>query len=89
MGRIHHGLTAAGLALFGDGQSIVAEEGLGTRSVRASGQGVIAGLIGGAVFTVVMVRIGFLSTVADWSARQSDAVGVMVHLLIAKLIGVA
>ncbi|MEM9893413.1 MAG: hypothetical protein AAF962_21355 [Actinomycetota bacterium] len=85
---IHHWLTATGRALFGDDLSIVADEGLGTRGLRASGQGVIAGLVGGGLFTVVMARIGFLSTVADLVGGESVAIGVVVHLLISSVIGV-
>ncbi len=89
VGLLHHGLTAAGRSLFGDDLSIVADEGLGTRSVRASGQGVVAGLTGGAVFTFVMIQIGFLSTVAELVGGESAVVGVLVHLLIASTIGIA
>ncbi len=89
VGLLHHGLTAAGRSLFGDDLSIVADEGLGARSVRASGQGVVAGLTGGAVFTVIMIQIGFLSTVAELVGGESAIVGVLVHLLIASTIGIA
>ncbi|MEM9654208.1 MAG: hypothetical protein AAGA65_19090 [Actinomycetota bacterium] len=89
VGLIHHGLTGLGRSLFGDDLSIVADEGLGTRGVRATGQGVVSGLIGGAVFTVVMIQIGFLSTVAELVGGESAIVGVVVHLLIASTIGIA
>lgn len=86
---LHHGLTGATRALFADDLSIGADEGLGTRGLRASGQGIVAGLAGGVLFTVVMVQIGFLSTVAGLVGGSSVVVGLLVHLVIAAVIGVA
>lgn len=86
---IHHGLTLLGRALLSDDVSIRADEGIGTQGLRATGRGVIAGLAGGLVFTIVMIQIGFLSTVAGLVGGESTFLGVVVHLLIATIIGVA
>ena len=69
---IHHGLTVLVRALLSDDVSIRADEGIGTRGLRATGRGVVAGLAGGLLFTIVMVQIGFLSTVAEPRRRRID-----------------
>ena len=89
LAAIHHGLTALFRSLFADDLSEAAEEGLGTRGLRASFQGVVAGLAGGLIFTIVMARIGFLGTVAALIGAESTAAGVVVHLVISVTIGVA
>ena len=69
---------------------------LGTRSPdagswgpRAVGRGAAAGLVGGLLFTLVMVQIGFLPTVARLVGSESEAVGLVVHLVIAEIVGVS
>jgi hypothetical protein len=62
-------------------------EGIGTRGLRALGRGAFAGLIGGLIFTVIMLRIGFLPTVARLVGASSIRSGLIVHLIIANLIG--
>src|SRR5262249_28822823 len=56
-------------------------------TLRAVGRGAAAGVVGGLLFTVVMVQIGFLGTVARLVGSTSPTVGVAVHLSIAVLIG--
>ncbi|MFJ8636881.1 hypothetical protein [Streptomyces sp. NPDC093568] len=51
--------------------------------------GVIAGLAGGALFTGVMVAVGFLPVVADLVGSKSAAVGLVIHLLISQAVGVS
>ncbi|WP_328873615.1 DUF1440 domain-containing protein [Streptomyces sp. NBC_00287] len=51
--------------------------------------GVVAGLAGGAIFTGVMVAVGYLPTVASLVGSDSAVVGVIVHLLISQAIGVS
>jgi uncharacterized membrane protein YagU involved in acid resistance len=63
------------------------EEGAGARTLRAVGRGAVAGVVGGLLFTVVMVQIGFLGTVARLVGSGSPAVGVAVHLAISVFIG--
>ncbi|MGI9613308.1 MAG: hypothetical protein ACR2QO_10395 [Acidimicrobiales bacterium] len=86
---IHHGLTVLVRALLSDDVSIRADEGIGTRGLRATGRGVVAGLAGGLLFTIVMVQIGFLSTVASLVGGESTFLGLVVHLVISTIIGVA
>ncbi|MGW3236003.1 hypothetical protein [Streptomyces olivaceus] len=50
--------------------------------------GVAAGLTGGALFTGVMVTVGFLPTVASLVGSGSAAVGLVLHLLISQVVGV-
>lgn len=62
-------------------------EGPGARGLRAVGRGAVAGVVGGLLFTVVMVEIGFLGTVAALVGATSDLVGFAVHLAISVAIG--
>jgi hypothetical protein len=75
--------------LFSDAVGRHADEGVGTQGVRAIGRGALAGLVGGLLFTVVMVQIGFLPTVARLIGSASALTGFVVHLIIANLIGVS
>lgn len=61
----------------------------GTRGIRATVHGVLAGLAGGVMFTVVMAAVGTLPTVARLVGAQAAVVGLGVHLVIAQLIGVS
>ena len=56
---------------------------------RAVGRGAAAGLVGGALFTLVMVQIGYLPTVARLVGSDSEFVGFLVHLVIAEIVGVS
>ena len=85
---VHHVLTRLGIALLADNLAARAEEGIGTKSLRATGRGVVAGLVGGLVFTIVMTQIGLLSTVASLVGGESTALGLAVHLVIAATVGV-
>ncbi|MFG1670924.1 hypothetical protein [Streptomyces sp. Y7] len=51
--------------------------------------GVLAGLAGGVLFTGVMVAVGFLPTVATLVGSRSQAVGLVIHLLISQVVGVS
>ncbi|MGH9268580.1 MAG: hypothetical protein ACRD0D_10445, partial [Acidimicrobiales bacterium] len=83
----YHWLTALVRILFSDDIRDASEEGAGTRGLRAVGRGALAGLAGGLLFTVVMVQIGFLPTVAALIGSRSALTGLAVHLLIANIIG--
>jgi uncharacterized membrane protein YagU involved in acid resistance len=75
--------------LFSDAVGRHDDEGVGTQGVRAMGRGALAGLVGGLLFTVVMLQIGFLPTVARLIGSVSALTGFVVHLIIAYLIGVS
>jgi len=80
-------LDAGTRVLFADDVRRLDEEGAGARGLRAAGQGVVAGLVGGTLFTVLMAQIGYLSTVARLAGSTSDGTGLVVHLLISLFIG--
>ena len=63
------------------------EEGVGTQGLRIVGQSVLAGLAGGLLFSLIMLRIGFLPNVANLIGAASAVAGFFVHLGIAVLIG--
>ena len=75
--------------LFSDAISRHDDEGVGTQGARAVGRGALAGLVGGLLFTVVMLQIGFLPSVAGLIGSTSALTGFLVHLIIANLIGIS
>ncbi len=82
-------LTKAQRFLFSDVPRDAWLEGAGTRGLQAIVWGSLAGLGGGLVFTIVMVGIDFLPTVARLVGSGSRVTGFVVHLLIADAIGVS
>ena len=62
-------------------------EGLGGITLRALGWGAAASVVGGLVFSVVMMAVGFLPTVASLVGGASPFLGFAVHLVISTLIG--
>ena len=75
--------------LFSDHIGDPDEEGPGTQGLRAAGNGLQAGVIGGLLFTVVMVQIGFLPQAASLLGTTSVVTGFIVHLVIAIIIGIS
>jgi uncharacterized membrane protein YagU involved in acid resistance len=63
------------------------EEGVGARTLRAASRGATAGVIGGLLFTVIMVQIGYLSTVAGLVGSTVTGVGLAVHLVVSVILG--
>ena len=57
--------------------------------VNTATQGVVAGLIGGAVFGVQMISLGMLPMVADMVNSTSLLVGFILHMLISATIGLS
>lgn len=84
----YHWLTAVVRGLFSPRSYDDSQEGVGTQGLRAVGRGALAGLIGGGVFTAVMVQVGLLSSVARLIGSTSAVTGLVVHLLIANAIGI-
>jgi len=64
-------------------------EGLGAATLRSLGWGAAASVAGGLVFSVVMVEVGFLPTVASLVGGTSPWVGFAVHVSISTLIGMS
>ena len=62
-------------------------EGAGTRTVRSLGQGALASVAGGLLFSIVMQSTGVLPTVAALVGGSSPWLGFVVHLAISILIG--
>ena len=73
--------------LFADPVTRTDEEGPGARGLRAIGRGAEAGVLGGLVFTVVMLQVGALEGVASLIRSDSATTGFFVHLVIATIIG--
>ena len=63
------------------------EEGVGTQGLRIVGRSVVGGIVGGLLFSLVMLQIGFLPSVADLIGATSSVTGFFVHLVIAMLVG--
>ncbi|MCZ6529703.1 MAG: hypothetical protein O6949_05130 [Chloroflexi bacterium] len=64
-------------------------EGPGIQVLRAVGRGAVAGLLGGGIFTFVMFQIGFLPSVAGLVGSSSTGTGLLVHFIIAIVIGMS
>lgn len=62
-------------------------EGPGTRNLRALSLGIIASILGGLGFTVVMVTTNTLPTVAGLVGDTSPVVGFIVHMVVSAIIG--
>ena len=63
------------------------DEGVGTQGLRSVGHGTIAGILGGLIFTGVMVQTGAFGTVASLIGAESPVTGFFVHMAIAIIIG--
>jgi uncharacterized membrane protein YagU involved in acid resistance len=74
-------------ALFSDGRGGNDEEGAGTEGLRAVGRGVLAGLAGGVIYALILLRLGALPAVAGLIGFGSAGAGLIVHLAIASVIG--
>lgn len=75
--------------LFGTESAFYNQEGVGAQGLRALGRGILAGSIGGLLFSLVMLQIGFLPDVASLVGMNSTLTGFIVHLIIANLIGMS
>jgi uncharacterized membrane protein YagU involved in acid resistance len=82
-------LGSFGRWLFVDDVTKLRVPSRGPWGLRATGYGALAGLVGGAVFTVVMVLINGLPRVARIVGGHDALVGLIVHLIIAQLIGIS
>ena len=64
-------------------------EGGGARTLHSLGWGALASLAGGLLFSLVMVAVGFLPTVARLVGGSSPILGFVVHMIISALIGMS
>jgi len=86
MALIYHWLGRMARLLFSEDMGSQSPDG-GAWGLRAVLRGAAAGLVGGLLFTLVMVQIGFLPTVARLVGSDSELVGLVVHLVISEIIG--
>ena len=73
--------------LFSDSIGGSGDEGVGTQGLRIVGRSVLGGLVGGLLFSAVMLQTGFLPNVAELVGSTSPSAGFFVHLVIAVVIG--
>ncbi len=66
-----------------------AREGLGTRTLRSLGRGAAASVVGGLLFSLIMLATGELSRVAALVHQSSPVLGFVIHLGISALIGMS
>jgi uncharacterized membrane protein YagU involved in acid resistance len=84
---VYQWLTVTVRYLFSDGMGSVADEGLAARGLGLIGRGALAGMVGGLLFTIVMLRINELPAVARLVGASSPWTGFTVHLTIAEIVG--
>lgn len=84
---VYRAISALVGTVIEDDPGELADEGVGTRALRALGRGTVGGLAGGALFTLGIARIGGLERIAGLGGGSSVALGLSIHLLIAILIG--
>jgi len=84
---LYQGLDAAARLLFSDRIPERQWEGPGIQGLRTTGRGLLAGSVGGLLFTLVMVQVGMLPRVASLVGSRSALVGLLVHLAVANVIG--
>ena len=73
--------------LFSDFVGGSDQEGVGTQGLRIVGRSVSGGLVGGLLFSLIMLQTDFLPNVADLVGSTSPVAGFFVHLGIATMIG--
>ncbi|MDZ7704449.1 MAG: hypothetical protein U5L04_08220 [Trueperaceae bacterium] len=86
---LYRWIVGASRALFGAEVRGREAEGVGTQGLRAIARGVPAGLVGGVLFTVVMVQLDLLPNVAGLVGSEDRLIGLAVHLAVATLIGMS
>ncbi len=84
---LYHWLDRLVALLFADDVRRLGREGVGAQAIRSTGRGALAGLVGGLLFTLVMLQVGFLPTVASLVGSDSSTTGFLLHLVIADAIG--
>ncbi len=75
--------------LFADVRRSHDQEGAGIEGLRAVGRGALAGLAGGVLFTLVIIRIGGLGAVGRLLGSTSMASGLLVQFMVSEVIGVS
>ncbi len=88
LGLIYAAFDRLWIGFFTESDPINREpEGPGLRTLTALKWGAAAGLVGGLLFSIVMIATGALPTVAGLVGGSSPALGFAVHLVISALVG--
>lgn len=82
-------LGALARGLFVDDIRMLHREAPGGWGLRASAYGALAGLVGGCVYTLVLLAVNGLPQIAQITGSRAPAAGLLIHLVIAQIIGVA
>ncbi len=85
---VYQWLTSLTRAVASDRHAGGDQEGVGTQGLRAIFGGAAAGIVGGTVFSIVIVRTGDLPGIASMVAVDSPTVGLVLHLVTSVSIGV-
>jgi uncharacterized membrane protein YagU involved in acid resistance len=90
LGLVYAVLDRLWIGFFYDSDPINREvEGPGTRTLRSLGWGALASLMGGLLFSLVMLATGVLPTIANLAGGSSPALGFVVHMGISTMIGMS
>jgi uncharacterized membrane protein YagU involved in acid resistance len=90
VGLIYAAVDKLWVGLFKSSDPINREpEGPGSRVLHSLGYGAVASLVGGLLFTLVLLAIGFLPKVANIFGGSSLALGFIVNMAISALIGMS
>jgi hypothetical protein len=90
VGLIYAAVDKLWIGFFKESDPINREpEGPGSRVLHSLGYGALASLVGGLLFTVVLLAIGFLPKVANIVGGSSLILGFMVNMVISALIGMS
>ena len=90
VGLIYAALDKLWIGFFKESDPINREpEGPGSRVLHSLGYGAVASLVGGVLFTTVLLAIGLLSKVANIVGGSSLILGFVVNMLISTLIGMS
>ncbi len=90
VGLVYAGLDKLWTGFFYESDPLRREpEGAGARTLREVGQGAVASLAGGLLFSLVMVATGVLPNVARIVGGTGPVTGFAVHVVISVLIGMS
>src|SRR5258708_3224004 len=90
LGLIYAWLNRLWVGFFIESDPINREvEGPGTLTLRSLGWGAAASVLGGLLFSIIMISTGVLPRVAALIGGSSPVLGFVVHLIISALIGMS
>jgi len=87
LGWSYHLLSKLARSLFSDKPHHYREEGIGAQGLKTMGWGLVSGLSGGLIFTVIMLQTGALAQIAELVDSMSPVAGFVVHMIISLAIG--